>query len=394
MTTRLTETLIDGTHGAGKGLVTTDANGKILALDGSQLTGLPPAPVSIANNFDSFEVEVKNTNFTAASGKLYFISGTCTATMPAVGSSGQRIAFSLVSPTATLSIVTSVGSGGTGLRTIINGESMYGNAIGNANYSWSNSVAGTTFSISGLGKSLHFTGKAAGDGGYAYGAWLERGCNFFRSTFGGDTNTGAGTNSNFVSAEDPTAAIGGSYTHPIPAALVMASSSLFVRTSGTGHTVTTTMTSTQGGSASMSSTLNFLRGYKHQYYPVRMGNSAATTTNRTAQMSMAFNSNDSYLVSGTPYIIAFDGKAETLTAGYGTEGSFSYKLTDSRGGGVSYQQLKLADSTTTSAINAFDWFENRSGVQQITKMFGMEIIYSPTLNKNFCLRHYSKANQT
>lgn len=380
MTIRLTENYLNATGGISRTIPSTDSLGRLLAMDGSQLTGLPSANVNIENDFDSFKVIVANSNITAEGGVLYLVESSCTINMPSPIFTGEKIGFIIVNTGVTLTLVTNVSSGGTALRTIISGLA-YGNSVANNDY-YQGLAGTTTYTLTGAGKSLYFIGKKTNDAGLGYPVWIERSSRKVRSDNSSGNATGPSTNSFRGDG------ITGS-AHVTPNVLNFVATSNFISLyTGSGNTVLTATTTTQGGNCNTPDTLNSARGFRQQFYFITAGLGSSSGTNRTATMNFSVNSNANFWSKHSNFLVRWDGKAETLTAGYGTGTSLSYNFSDSNT--RTYQSLKLSDGSLTRATHAFDWFSDRTGVQQITSLFGSEYYYSNSLQKWFLVRHYSK----
>lgn len=376
MTIRITDNYLNASGGVNLSIPSTDDQGRLLAFDGSELTGLPPANVSIDNDFDSYKVIEANSNITAEGGVLYLVTGTCTVNMVSPTFTGEKIGFIIVNSGVTLSLVTNVSSGGTALRTVIS-ELAYGNSVGNNEYY--KNAAGTTFTLTGQGKSLYLVGKKTNDAGLGYPAWIERssrprGCYPFSSTT--DFSTGTSQSA-------------------LPNALNFLGTSIgFFLYSSNGNVSQSATTTTQGANASLSNTLNFNRGFRQQYFVISIGlSSGSASTIKTAQNQFTITSSSQTFWGKQNLFLRADGRAINLPVGYGTEGSMSIKFNDGSGGTLSYQLLKLADGSTTRANNIFDRTKNTSGANEITDFHGAEAYYSPSLNKWFNVYQYGKANK-
>lgn len=375
MTVRITDNYLNATGGISNTIPSTDDQGRLLAFNGSDLTGLPPANVSIDNDFDSYKVIEANSNITAEGGVLYLVSASCTINMVSPTFTGEKMGFIIVNSGVTLSLVTNVSSGGTALRTVIS-EIAYGNAVGNNEYY--KNTAGTTFTLMGQGKSLYLVGRRNGDV-LGYPVWIERSSRprgsypFFSTTSftTGTSHTALPNALNFLGTT--TAGVG-----------------LF---SSNGNVVQTATTATQGGTASLSNTLNALRGFRQQYFVVNTGLSGATSVVKTAQNTFNMPSSIHTFWGKQNLFLRSDGRAQNLPVGYGVEGSMNLKFNDGSGNGVSYQLLKLADGTTTRANSIFDRTKNTAGAIEITDFHGAEAYYSPSLNKWFNVYQYGKANK-
>lgn len=374
MTVRITDNYLNATGGISNTIPSTDDQGRLLAFDGSELTGLPPANVSIDNDFDSYKVIEANSNITAEGGVLYLVSASCTINMVSPTFTGEKMGFIIVNSGVTLSLVTNVSSGGTALRTVIS-EIAYGNAVGNNEYY--KNTAGTTFTLTGQGKSLYLVGRRNGDV-LGYPVWIERssrprGIYPFSST------------SDFVTGTSQSA---------LPNALNFLGTSLgFFLYSSNGNISQSATTTTQGANASLSNTLNFNRGFRQQYFVISIGlSSGSVSTVKTAQNQFTITSSSHTFWGKQNLFLKADGRAINLPVGYGTEGSMSIKFNDGSAG-VSFQLLKLADGTTTRANSIFDRTKNTAGAIEITDFHGAEAYYSPSLNKWFNVYQYGKANK-
>lgn len=375
MTVRITDNYLNASGGVNLSIPSTDDQGRLLAFDGSELTGLPPANVSIDNDFDSYKVIEANSNISAEGGVLYLVTGTCTVNMVSPTFTGEKIGFIIVNSGITLSLVTNVSSGGTALRTVI-GEIAYGNAVGNSEYY--KNTAGTTFTLTGQGKSLYLVGRRNGDI-LGYPVWIERssrprGIYPFSSTSDFATGTSQSALPNALNFLSAFSTLG------------------FVLYNSNGNVLQSATTSTQGGTASLSNTLNALRGFRQQYFVVNIGLTGSNAVVKTAQNTFNMPSSTHTFWGKQNLFLRADGRAINLPVGYGTEGSMSIKFTDGSVG-VSFQLLKLADGSTTRANSIFDRTKNTAGAIEITDFHGAEAYYSPSLNKWFNVYQYGKANK-
>jgi hypothetical protein len=374
MTVRLTENYLNASGGIFKSVPSTDDQGRLLAFDGSELTGLPPANVAIDNDFDSFKVIEANSNITAEGGVLYLVSATCTINLPSPTFTGEKIGFIIVNSGVTLSLVTNVGSGGSALRTVIS-EIAYASSVANNEYYKSSS--GSTFTLTGQGKSLYIIGIKTNDV-LGYPAWVERSCrprgsHPFATTSDFSTGTSQSALPNALNFLSPT-------------------TTGFFLYSSNGNVLQTATSSTQTGTGSLSDTLNQARGFRQQLYVISIGLSAVTTTTRTGQVTFSITSSSQTYWAGQNLFLRSDGRGHNLPVGYGTEGSINIKFSDTSAG-VTFQQLKLADGSFTRANHLFDRTKNTAGVLEATDFFGAEAYFSSNLKKWFSVYHFGKANK-
>lgn len=367
--------------------VVLDTLGRLPAINGANITNLPISVTSITNNFDSFVVENVSTNITASVGKLYMVEGTCTINMPAVPSSGKRIAFLIVNPSATLSLVMNVGSSGTGTRMCISGL-QYGNSLANTDMAWG--YAGTTtYTLSGLGKSLHFTSVAGGSIGLVYSCWLcLNHTKMFENTAGTAIRLGyanvARPDTLTVLGAPESAWIGGNFN----------AGTMSFR-GGSGTTLSSGTTATQGGSAAPTNPYTSPAG---NFVPRMIANgighsgSSVKTATITINLTTISNAINNGSLPETPVIIRTDNKGDSVSNG-GALYSPSYVFVDTTGGGTTtFQQIRIDASTTVNAPNIFDYYTAPTGVARPTKIAGVELWYDKTQRKWYLIRQILKGD--
>jgi len=400
MTHRFSETFIDNSRE--KALLSTDGQGRLLARDGSQLTNLPIQEVAITNKFDAFQVQKKSANFTAEEDVLYQIEASCTCTLPINPTfTGAKLGFLIVKPGVTLTLqVNASSSGSLGSRFCISGL-QYGNSLANTNNAYAS--GGTTYGLTGVGKSLVFFGRKTGDGGFGYSAWAEISNGSWVSDRSGSSPALGSNATIFPTTFAENAGLAGvSTSHNGPGALAFVAAGAtsnvpFTLVNGFGELlIPATATTATSINVPVDTNMTLGRGFRQQRHVVLGGRGGSTTTVRTATITLNWPGSTT-----TPdqwnsqnIFLKLDGRAETLgsvgTTYYGQDVATSYFLGAS-GRGVT--RFKLGDGSLTSStgVPLFDLYNDiTGGVQRNTSLSGAEIVHCQTTNKLMLLYQYSK----
>jgi hypothetical protein len=265
---------------------------------------------------------------------------------------------------------------------------QYGNSLANTEMAWG--YAGTTtYTLSGLGKSLHFTSVAGGSIGLGYSCWIcLNHTKMFETSSGTSIRLGY---ANITRADAPTV-IGAPESAWVGGNLNAISMQF---RGGSGTTLSNGTTSTQGGSASPANPYATPAGH---FVPRMIANgighssSVVKTATITINMTAISNAINSGSLPETPVIIRTDNKGDSVSNG-GAIYSPSYVFVDTTSGGTTtFQQIRIDASTTVNAPNIFDYYTAPTGVAKATKISGVEMWYDKTQRRWYLIRQILKGD--